>query len=632
MKGLMVSLVIVFFAGWTTTVLSAGQQDAAGFKPKLSLQPMAALERPGPDDSDDDVDWPTPISRLSQGSTNTSQTFGEQYSAPAPDSGLDNDVRFDVKVDQDAIAQLKLGKRVISPVEVRDQSTDAAMHPSVVSDIVLFWDANSSKENMEGVQLAPQPMEPDSKTLRFEIPVQQLDRIEQDAFVFNVPDNLRGKFDLVEFVAVSGPAGSHEFPSDLASGPRGSANGFGTRGTNGGFAANPRLSPNPVDRFSNASQNQRWNTTNAPQPGPEPGDARFNGPYIAPSERDLAPVNRNLNQQSDSFARRDQAFKPLDTSDRFRLAEPATPPQNNFRLPANNRNLTGRSQNDFLQNTNQSNSGQRFQETAAEQELRLTKQRLAAAEAEKKSLQQNASDWMRHSESLELKNVDLSRRLQTGSERVATRPLNTPPFNYVQPRVANPSNLNRQINTVGSSGYQQPGLGYRQLSAADLAQQKIEQQAEELNELKKQNNQLYRDNENANDLLSKTQNPLYSRTPASAGQLQLVSNEYRTDVQNPTPNPRPNRGIREYAEVPIERGDAGQNPRADRGNRDDITDRSQGRDGNSNSSASDALWLVALLLFSVGLNIFLWLHARTLYLRYDELADELRGMVGASTM
>ena len=48
-------------------------------------------------------------------------------------------------------------------------------------------------------------------------------------------------------------------------------------------------------------------------------------------------------------------------------------------------------------------------------------------------------------------------------------------------------------------------------------------------------------------------------------------------------------------------------------------------------SRSDLIWLLPLLLGSLGLNFFLWIHCRTLDLRYNDLADELRDMLGTST-
>ena len=50
------------------------------------------------------------------------------------------------------------------------------------------------------------------------------------------------------------------------------------------------------------------------------------------------------------------------------------------------------------------------------------------------------------------------------------------------------------------------------------------------------------------------------------------------------------------------------------------------------SSRSDLIWLLPLLFASLGLNLFLWLHSRSLHLQYNDLAVELREMVGASTV
>ena len=149
-----------------------------------SLRPIDPVVRPTPPSLED----------------STNKSFGNsQFATPGSSNGKDRNIRFDVKVDQSAIALLRQGRKVFSPVEIRDPSTNAVLDPSVVSDIALFLDANAGSRDLKGVKLEPEPLEPNSTTLRFEIPEQQLDRIEQDAFLFNVPAALRGKFDRVEF-------------------------------------------------------------------------------------------------------------------------------------------------------------------------------------------------------------------------------------------------------------------------------------------------------------------------------------------------------------------------------------------------------------------------------------------------
>ena len=623
MKGLMVSLIIVIFAAVTSDVMAATQQDAAGFKPQLGLQSNEPLERPGPDDSDDKVDWPTPISRSSSESTNTSQTFGDrQFGSPAPESAMDTDIRFDVKVSKDAIQMLRQGRQVFSPVEVRDTS-DTELHPSVVSDIALFLDTNAGRQDLKGVRLDPLPMELGSTTLRFEIPANELEHFEEDAFLFNVPDSLRGKFNRVEFFAGKAPTGSHDFPVGLTSGPRGSGSGFGNLKSNGGLVTNP------ADRFSSTNQNQQRNT-NTPQMGPvvEPGDPRYNGPYIAASERQarrpLAPLNDNLNSQSDFAQRNDQVRSPLDTGGQFRVANRESddlPKRSRFSLPPNNRSLIGRDQNGFQQNTSPSANNQGYQESVAQQQLRQAQQKLADAEAEKKSLLQNASEWKREAGVLAQQRNDLSKRLQAGYDQVASRPLNTQPVNYEQPRVDSPY-LSRPTN-----------FGDREPTQAELDRRKMEEYENKLKDLEEDNRRLFREGEDAKIRLAASQDQSLQRPSADKSRPQLYNTGYRTDVQNQDGSYRtanadtdPKSKRKQFGA-----GNAGQDSQTYGDNAELANDGAQGP-GAKRKGSSDALWLVGLLLFSVGLNVFLWLHSRTLYLRYDELADELRGMVGASTM
>ena len=114
MKGLMVSLIIVIVAGVSSSVSAAGLQvgeDAAEFRPRLGLQPLGALERPGPDDSEDEVHWPAPTSLLSRNSTTTSNAFSDRQSGshhPAPAEAAQQGIIFEVKIDDNAVNKLSL--------------------------------------------------------------------------------------------------------------------------------------------------------------------------------------------------------------------------------------------------------------------------------------------------------------------------------------------------------------------------------------------------------------------------------------------------------------------------------------------------------------------------------------------
>ena len=668
MKGLMVSLIIVFLAGTTGTVLAAGQQDAAGFEPRSGLQPNAApaFERPGPDDSDDDDVQPTPASIISRGSTNTSQSSSDQFGSPAPESVLDKDIRFDVKVDQNAIELLRQGRKVFSPVQVRDEATNAALPPAVVSDIALFLDANAGKD-LKGVQLDPVPMDIGSKTLRFEIPEQQLDRIEQDAFLFNVPTELRGKFDRVEFVAVSGPTGSHDFSSGSTSGSRGSALGFGNPDVSNRFDTNPN------DRFNNgtASENQRWNT-NSPQPGPgfEPGEREFTGPYIDPSELQtrrnrVAPLepNRNFNQQTDFPQRREQARSPLNTGSQFKFADrdqEPTPTRSPFGLPReqpdNSRDAVNQNQINFQQKSaDQLAADQRYQQSLTEQRLRMVQQQLAEEKAEREAVEREAN-------LLAKQRNDLSKRLQTVNGRATTQQGKTQSFDYQQSYNTGRDYLGRAIdsagNLLGNFGTRREDFQTRETGF--VAQTQTEKDQRDF--IEEQQRQIdFQRNEKieAQAALVAIENRLasaqgtFGRRTTYGGEIQQTSynsnapgnDQFQVDRRNPDgslklPNANTTDGRRDRVtnnidQVTFKTANGDQNQRGDRANGPPPNGRppEQGQEqSTAKGSSSDLIWLLPLLLASLGLNFFLWVHCRSLDLRYADLADELRGMVGASTI
>ena len=636
MKGLMVSLIIVIFAGTTSSVLAAGQQDAAGVEPRSGLQPMVAptLERPGPDDSDDNVAWPVPKSLLSGESTNTSSFGDQQFRGPAPDSASDNNIRFDVKVDENAIALLKQGRKVFSPVEVLDRDTKTPMNPSVVSDIALFMGANAGKD-LKGVALEPQPMERGSSTLRFEIPEQDLDRIQEDAFLFSVPDELRGKFNRVEFVAVSGPTGSHEFSSVLSSGTRGSALGFENQGGTNRFAS-PTTS-----RFDGANETQPWNT-NAPQPGPgfSPGEREFTGPSI---DKSVLDERRNR-------------VAPLDTGNQFQLGQrkPAvqstqSPFGRSWEQPEATQNTRGRNTFDQNQNVGRQSTynepatdQQGYQESLAETRLRLVQQQLAAAEAEKKKLQQNAGDWMREAEKLAQQRNNLNQQLQATNDRPSfSQPGNTRPVDYSQQYGTDylGKTIDAAKGIVRPFGSQREDFrtqetGYSGRTSTELEQQKlIEAQRRQIEYQNEEKFRLEQDKLMAENRLASAEGVL-KRRPTYDNEIQFQQASYNGNNSNENPN----RDNVRVAEARTPGGPPNRRPGALAGDptrTKNVDQTDNGTDGlatGKRSESSDLFWLLPLLIGSLALNFFLWVHARSLYMRYDELAEELRGMVSASTI
>ena len=608
MKGLMVSLIIVIFAGMTSNTVVASQQigeEAAGSMPRL--QPIPAFERPGPDDSENEVAWPAPPSLLSRNSTVTSrsnQSGSQPFAAPTPDRATAQDIRFDVKVDDNAIELLRQGRKVFSQVNVKDETTNADLHPRVVSDIALFHGANAGN-NLQGIRLEPQPMERGSTTLRFEIQEQQLDRIEKDAFLFSVPDQLRGQFDRVEFVAVGSERvqnSSQGFPSDLGS-------------TSG------------LDRWQN--------NTSMPQPGPniQPGESDFTGPYINPNELELRrnqvasiDQNRNLVKRNSIPQQPDINSFPLNTNGGFRTATQAPeaqPKQSPFGRTWEQRESN---QNNFPPQNSypQQDTIRRNNQSLAEQQLSNLQQQLANAKAEKEQLEQRAAGWEKAANNMREERNNLNNQLQVANSRPVTQqqPVNTRPTTYNQ--ITTPSywgnTLSAAANLVTPYG-SPPKIPQRQETAYNgMTQTELEMQRK-IDTLLVRNGALDQEKQAALEQLN--QERRHRDGPANS------------EVQPTSYNP-------EYARTANAKHTYN-NAKPDyilpkRRQQQIGTENQAGNFANDNkgkqmsSSRSDLIWLLPLLFASLGLNLFLWLHSRSLHLQYNDLAVELREMVGASTV
>ena len=617
MKGLMVSLIIVIIAGVSSSVSAAGLQvgeDAAEFRPRLGLQPLGALERPGPDDSEDDVDWPAPTSLLSRNSTTTSNAFSDRQSGiqqPAPAGAAQRDIIFEVKIDDNAVNKLRQGLMVFSPVDVRDR-TNRSLSPEVVKEIALFRNANENKENMNGVSLEPEPIEPGSRTLRFEIDENQLNRIERDAFVYSVPDQLRGQFNRVEFVKAGGPVGSPGF-----------SNGTG------------RFNTDPSIRFGSTSDPSKFaEQWNSPQPGPdfEPGGSQFVGPVpeqsgIENRRNRVTRLDSNPNYgQPNEFPQRQNDQPTLSTSDRFRLPRresAAEPKQNPFGLargPEENRNAFDRQ--------NVSNN-QRLGSTLVEQELAALQQQLAIEKAEKARLARSVSEWQGEAGRLAQQRDSISDQLREASSRPV-----------VQQAVANRSAGYREENP----GYWERGLDFagnaartfgtrredfQTQSALPVAFTQVESEQRDwqakYERLLKNHGALEQSHLGLEERLRQQQGQGTRRGGPAENEVQPIS--YNSDrMRVASANNKFDRNPQADS-VEVERGAA-----PDRSVDNRNAELEEGADSGNSGGASDLLWLIPLLLASVGLNIFLWIHCRTLDLRYSDLADELRDMVGASTV
>jgi hypothetical protein len=242
MKGLMASLIIFLLAG--TAFGQQASSDAANTAPELSAKQGAnsfatiddgsQFERPGPDDSADD-NWPTPQSVLGGESTTTSRSMsaGGQTnfsgrsqrlsdssrfsSGPTQDTSQQRGIRFDVMLRAEDLASVKRGGTLVAPVDIRDKQDGSQRDPSVVSDIAFFHEANAGKST-GGEFIRPEPIEPGSRNLRFKLTADQLNRMGEYAYQFSVPNQMRGKFDNVEFFAEETAGRGQIGPADSGNG------------------------------------------------------------------------------------------------------------------------------------------------------------------------------------------------------------------------------------------------------------------------------------------------------------------------------------------------------------------------------------------------------------------------------
>ena len=646
MKGLMVSLIIVIFAGVSSGVSAAGLQsgeDAAGFRPRLELQPLRGLERPGPDDSEDEVHWPAPTSLLSRNSTTTSNSFvGRQSDSqpanfPAPANAAQNGIIFEVPIDDDAVGKLRQGLLVYAPVDVRDR-TNRALSPDVVGKIALFRNANEDKEGMNAVRLEPEPIEPGSRTLRFEIDDQELNRIEQDAFVFSVPDKLRGQFNRVEFIRAGGSVGSQGFSNGVGGGVRG----------NGGGLTDPnasRFNTNSSKRFESTSNPskfaEQW-AASSPQPGPEfaPGGRQYVGPYIESGiiearRNQVGPLDSNQNfgqqnfSQQQNFSRQQNDRPTLSTRDRFQVAqrEPEMPskqsPFGSVREPAGNQNTferpntfdrqTGFGRQAELDRRNAVN--QRSGPTEAELQVAALQQQLAFERAGNEELRGQVGRIAQQRD-------DFSERLREVNSRVFQQPVENRSTDF---RDANSAYWDRGVDLTRPLGTRRSDYQTQVAVPTELAQVEYERRRrilaeQENSQLRQENGSLVADKRNLEDRLDQDQRGGVQHTSYNPGHLQ-VANANNTFGPN-----------RQIDGVRTERGQIEGVERGSMKGRSNINQNAELAKGAATGrSRSDLIWLLPLLLGSLGLNFFLWIHCRTLDLRYNDLADELRDMVGTST-
>ena len=348
----------------------------------------------------------------------------------------------------------------------------------------------------------------------------------------------------------------------------------------------------------------------------------------------------------------------MNTGGQFRLAEqPETPTRSPFGLPRQqpetNQNTFNQNQNTSGRNTfpptrsRQPTAEPGYRESIAEQRLRMLEQQLAAEKAEKALLQRDATDLMREADLLAQQRNDLTQQLKSETtRRFAAQQSNSQPVGYQQQYAAGREYLGGTLEVASNlvrpfgsrrEDFQRRETAFDSRTLTQLEQQKIieDQQRQIENQRQEKFNQQIEmtiENRVAKEL---ERRPTYSDSvqPTSYSGPPADGNLNRGNGRNGTgperganADTRNRQGAGNMVGPIFGQAATKPNPRVDRGN---------GRPeelGTNKTGSSDLIWLLPLLLGSLGLNFFLWVHSRSLYLRYNDLADELRGMVGGSTI
>lgn len=602
MNGLMVSLNILILAG--TAIGQQATEDVASTMPNLRLRPDSSaastvdvgnqFEGPGPDDSSGG--WSTARSVLGDQSTTTSRSMSnggqstnfsgrsERASSTPPAAATRSQgIRFDVMLGPQDLESVRRGGTLVAPVDIRDRQNEM-LSTDVVSDIAFFHEANKGKRT-DGVYILPEAIEPGSRKLRFKLTSEQLDQIDDYAYQFRVPSNMRGEFDEVEFYAAEvvgdNRVGSNDFGgswktgNDLASdlpAPNDGGTRFGTQlrreGTDGGIQGDSNLPAS--NRFGDLAKN--WEQKN-----------RVGGTAPEPSDRNLGGRfgGEGFERRSDQGAAKKE----------------------NMELAEMRRKL--------------------------EESERLAQQALADRKRwydESVELANEKSYLARQKQQLESK-LDAASRDRGSGDSSLMRPINTKPFGSER----------GQFSPVDSERDRQLDLAKKQIEQLKQENQfvssekkLVEDQFDELKGYSKTLLGRYR-NEQSRRSVDETTDLIKSTLRDSSGLAGVKSfgDRIASNTEfSPTDRSRTPVGLGSFgAQAAGGNQNVGNRNLGDTlaGNRNKATSKT-----NSGPGKTDFfLWL--FLLPSIGLNFYLSILCRSLYVRYQDLADELREMFSATS-
>lgn len=616
MNGLMVSLNILLMAG--TAVGQQVTDDAASMRPALRSVPAAGsmssikvdnqFDRPGPDDSVNS--WPTPESVLGDQSTITSRSaslgeqtnFGgrsERASNPQPTTARQTQgIRFDVMLRPQDLESVKRGGTLVAPVDIRNRQ-DQMLSTDVVSDIAFFHEANKG-ETTDGEFILPEAIEPGSRTLRFELTADQLDRMDKYAYQFRVPNNMRGEFDLVEFVAENGGGGRRLGGND--------------------FGGSWNTADNSVSKL----------------PQPQDDGTRFGSPMR--NEGDSFGGQRNDAQsEGNGF---DKLAKSWERKNRFDDSTTSPFDSRPFDSNPNDRFNSG----GFDRGQDRGAVGQ---ESSRQDTLEMAEMRRKLQESQRLAQQALADRKRWEDESLKLANEKsfLARKNNQLADQLNSASRGNDPRDGSR----DGSTLMRPISTDAQPFGSKRGDF---ASAQDERDRQLELANREIERLKQKNRWAEQENqslatdydklESASKLLY-DQNNMLKKRRSTTETTDMIANALRDPRSMAGMGPASNRLASNTAFTPPERtpvGLGGMGAQVAGGGNPNLGkpnfDASRENRGSTNNNASEvpdktSFFLWFLLLPSIGLNFYLSILCRSLYVRYEDLAAELREMFSATS-
>ena len=547
---------------------------------------------------------------------------------------------LEIGVSADAIRAIREGKVLVSKIEAVNPDTGETLHRNVINGVSLFQEGknlnNLSKTPVRGTDSG-------DGVLRFGLTEAHLNALENNQLKMDFSANERGKYQEIEvfFVNQNRSTGVGQQTSRATA----------SNGSGGAFSnSRPRM-PTPdntrpsTDHFGFGPRNNRANnntnqTTYIPLPAPaEPGDVDFMGPTLptraAPTVGSWSPPNQQTQNNPAFDPNRRNEFANTQNDNRGAWSFPK---QNDSGFQSVGRNQQDDRQGEF----------EAMQARWEAEKQRLDYENMVLRlEAEKAKREEEERQWAQAKLEQEYRNNQSRTPVMPTLNGPLDRPLATNPGlgsgtisnydrqfdprrNMTQEEFTYNSmmwELERKANQLQS---QEASLNRK----TNLLEFKVDQLDTTMRELARNNTQL--GNQTLRTNMPQNANPNYDRSYQNEfGEHYYPPNNLTGPVIDRSQAPN---NTRRNVGAPDNNGFRSPSSNDDKditsrvvstSNRKGIKDYATSIPGSSSKSTSNRDdrvngFVLFLLLCSLGLNFYLAFISRGFYVRYHELADELR--------